>query len=208
VGDFHYLPGVEDRLAAFQDGIVKMLWPEKRKTDVDVVRELGLDPALAVPELEGYMYRTTARSYLTVPLPALPKALRGLLGWSRFFPWVNRDDMAVEIGPIPAGTPVNLLANLNPLSEDESLSARAEHAKKLLHLLKDAIHRLKELPQDAGDEQARAVFHDLVPQLLELNKCRDFVVNRGHYFGTDRFREEPGLSDDDKWALIEYLKTL
>jgi hypothetical protein len=42
-----------------------------------------------------------------------------------------------------------------------------------------------------------------------LSKCPDFVVNRGHYFGTSYFQEkdEPGLSDDDKWALIEFLKT-
>jgi hypothetical protein len=33
------------------------------------------------------------------------------------------------------------------------------------------------------------------------------VVNRGHYFGTDQFKEEPGLGDDDKRALIEFLKT-
>jgi hypothetical protein len=45
-----------------------------------------------------------------------------------------------------------------------------------------------------------------VPDLLKLSKCPDFVVNKGHYFGTDLFKEEPGLSDDDKWALIEYLK--
>jgi hypothetical protein len=38
-------------------------------------------------------------------------------------------------------------------------------------------------------------------------KCPDYVVNRGHYFGTDKFSEEPGLSDDDKRALIEFLKT-
>ncbi len=46
--------------------------------------------------------------------------------------------------------------------------------------------------------------------MLELNKCPDFVVNRGHYFGTDRMRaeeNEPGLSDDDKRALIEFVKT-
>jgi len=33
------------------------------------------------------------------------------------------------------------------------------------------------------------------------------VVNRGHYFGTSYFKEEPGLSDDDKRALIEFVKT-
>jgi len=43
--------------------------------------------------------------------------------------------------------------------------------------------------------------------LLEFNKCPDFVVNRGHYFGTSYFKEEPGLTDQDKHALIEFLKT-
>jgi hypothetical protein len=33
------------------------------------------------------------------------------------------------------------------------------------------------------------------------------VINRGHYFGTDQFKEEPALSDADKEALIAFLKT-
>ena len=64
------------------------------------------------------------------------------------------------------------------------------------------------MPVGATDEQARAVFRaNLVDPMLELSKCPDFVVNRGHYFGTDLFKEEPGLSDADKRALIEFLKT-
>jgi hypothetical protein len=43
--------------------------------------------------------------------------------------------------------------------------------------------------------------------MLALSKCKDFVVNRGHYFGTDYLKEEPGLGDADKRALIEFLKT-
>ena len=66
---------------------------------------------------------------------------------------------------------------------------------------------LKALPQNASDEEARKAFANLVDPLLELSKCPDFEVNRGHYFGTDRFKEEPGLGDDDKRALIEFLKT-
>jgi hypothetical protein len=34
--------------------------------------------------------------------------------------------------------------------------------------------------------------------LLELSKCPDLIVNRGHYFGTSSFQEEPGLSDDKR----------
>ena len=57
--------------------------------------------------------------------------------------------------------------------------------------------------------------------LRKLSKCRDFVVNRGHYFGTRQFTDRAGLtadeqgwigneaplSDPDKEALIAFLKT-
>ncbi len=68
-------------------------------------------------------------------------------------------------------------------------------------------HDLEALPKGASDDEARKVFANLVDPLLELSKCPDYVVNRGHYFGTSYFAEEPALSDDDKLALIEYLKT-
>jgi hypothetical protein len=42
---------------------------------------------------------------------------------------------------------------------------------------------------------------------MALSKCPDLIVNRGHYFGTSYSTEEPPLSDDDKRALIEFLKT-
>ena len=68
-------------------------------------------------------------------------------------------------------------------------------------------HDLAALPAGASDEEARKQFADLVKPLLELSKCPDFVVNKGHYFGTSYFPEEPGLTDQEKRALIEYLKT-
>ena len=27
--------------------------------------------------------------------------------------------------------------------------------------------------------------------MFAISKCKDLVVNKGHYFGTDYFREEP-----------------
>jgi hypothetical protein len=42
---------------------------------------------------------------------------------------------------------------------------------------------------------------------MELSKCPDFVVNRGHYFGTNQGGDGSGLSDADKRALIALLKT-
>jgi len=59
-----------------------------------------------------------------------------------------------------------------------------------------------------SDEEARKAFAPLVDDFLAVSKCPDFVVNRGHYFGTDYFGEESGLSDAEKRALISYLKTL
>jgi hypothetical protein len=52
-----------------------------------------------------------------------------------------------------------------------------------------------------------AVLMRLVDDMLEVSKCKDFVVNKGHYFGTEYFSEEPGLSNEDKSALIAFLKT-
>jgi hypothetical protein len=43
---------------------------------------------------------------------------------------------------------------------------------------------------------------------MDLSKCPDYIANRGHYFGTSMFKEEPGLTDDEKRTLIEFLKTL
>jgi hypothetical protein len=92
-----------------------------------------------------------------------------------------------------------------------------KYQARVLALLVKAKHDLGKLPERASDTEARAVFANLVPDLLKLSKCPDFVVNRGHYFGTGFFRDpfkesgevaEPGLSDADKRALIEFVKTL
>ena len=79
---------------------------------------------------------------------------------------------------------------------------------KVLSAAFRAKRDLAALPVNATDEQATQVFTPLAHQLYELSKCPDYVVNRGHYFGTDMFAEEPGLNDQDKRALIEFLKTL
>ena len=100
-----------------------------------------------------------------------------------------------------------MISNIQIVSESESLAERVAHKKRLLSLLLKVKKDLKELPEDASDEEARAVFADLVDPLLEVSKCPDLVVNRGHYFGTQLFEEERPLSDGEKRALIEFLKT-
>lgn len=75
---------------------------------------------------------------------------------------------------IPAGTPVDLIARTDPTRLPSLLRQR-----KVLNLLSD-----------------RALFRGF----MRNNVAPDFVLDRGHLFGTE-------LSDDDKRALIEYLKT-
>lgn len=183
-------------MSSFQDSIEKMLWPEKREKD-----------SLLGDRVPGVMDRTTTRSYLRIPGGYLPDYLKPLLGpGARFLPSVFGDG-GVEIGPIPAGTPVDLLANFDILGEStDSPEIRARQVR-VLELLLKLKHDLEALPKDATDDDARKVFANVVDPLLELSKCPDFIVNRGHYFGTSYFSEEPGLTDDEKRALIEYLKT-
>jgi len=190
VGTFDWRGSVEGRMKSFDDSIQKMLWPEKRAGDRVFKTASG-------KELPGVIDVTDAPSYLRAPAGYLPTFLKRLGGpLHRVFPWAFGDD-GIEIGPIPKGTPVNLLSNMN-------LEKRREVFKILLKAKRD----LKALPANATNEQAREQFHDLVEPMLAVSKCPDFVVNRGHYFGTDYLPGEAGLNDDDKWALIDFLKTL
>jgi hypothetical protein len=173
-----------------------MLWPEKR--DKDTV--LG-------DKIPGLIDRTTTASYLRIPAGYLPNYLQPLLEpGDSFLPWLFNKS-GVQIGPIPAGTPVDLLANLQLVSESTDPVQRLDHDKKLYDLLLKIKRDLKNLPRGATDEQARQVFQNVFDPLLQLSKCPDFVVNRGHYFGTSYDKYEPALSDGDKRALIEFLKT-
>jgi len=216
VGKFEASPSVEARMKSFEDSIEKMLWPEKRERDIDQPGGVGVgrqdfqvrleDKDLKLP---GVIDRTTTSSYLRVAVGYFPDGLRH---WyeplMRWFPWIF-GDAGVEVGPIPVGTPVNLLANLSLISESGDTTDKFGQAQKVLDLVLKIKHDLKALPKGASDEEARKVFVNLRERLLELSKCPDYVVNRGHYFGTSYLqdKDEPGLSDDDKRALIEFLKT-
>lgn len=198
VGKFDPSPSVQARMGSFQNSIELMLWPERRPKDAIFSQD---SPGV------GYIDRTTQTSYLRVPAGYLPEFLQPLLSpGHRWLPWLFGEG-GVEIGPIPKGTPVNLLANLDILGETTDPAEKLKRQQKVLALLLRMKHDLAALPPGASDEEARKQFADLVQPLLELSKCPDFVVNKGHYFGTSYFKEEPALTDQEKRALIEYLKT-
>lgn len=190
VGHFDPSPSVAARMAVFDDSIRQMLWPERRQRD-----------ALLGDRVPGTIDRTSQASYLRVPVGYLPDKLRRSADLLQFVaPKLFGEDGGLQIGPIPAGTPVGLLANLSILPETDDPAARAEHDRALVQLLVRAAVDLKKLPRNATDAEARAVFGNLRGPLMALSKCPDLVVNRGHYFGAD-------LPDADKQALIEFLKT-
>jgi hypothetical protein len=207
VGKFNPSPSVDARMQSFQNSIEQMLWPEKRDRD-----------SVLGDKVPGVIDRTSTRSYLRIPKGFLPDFLQDIEQLEEKIPPDVQplpdifNASGLEIGPIPKGTPINLLANLNVLPDDAGVIDRFLHKRKLVHLLIKIKQALKALPKNATDEEARSVFleKDVVEPLLELSKCPDFVVNRGHYFGTDHLKKEenvPGLSDEDKRALIEFLKT-
>jgi len=160
LGKFTGDPSVAGRMEAFNDAVEKLLWPEKRLNKASI-------------------WRTQNECSLHLRKEFVPKPLRAFAG----------SDGYVNIGPIPKGTPINLIGNLQPDFRNAVLGI-----KILKALLK--IHAM-----NLSSEQATAELIKAVPELLAANNCPDFIEDKGHYFGTD-------LPDNDKRALIEYLKTL
>ena len=168
LGSYTGDPSTKGRMEAFQDAIEKLLWPEKR---------LGRDS----------IWRTTAESVLEVPGEYFPEELRKLLGAQ-----IDRDGV-FRLGPIPKGTPINLLANIDPESDPAQLVELALTIKSVLAQVRD---------QNLDADATRALMKtELAPRLFQLSKCPDLVADRGHLYGAK-------LTDADKRALIEFLKTL
>lgn len=211
VGPFDTDPSVAARMRVFDAAIEQMLWPEKRERD-----------SVLGNKVPGTIDRTTARSEVVIPDGYVPDAIQPLQGTlHRWLPWLVSAGGDVTLGPIPEGVPVGLLANLRLLSESKDPVGVAKHIAGMGNLLLKLKLDLASAPPGASDEELRKHFADLKEPLLKLSKCPDFVVNRGHYFGTTEFNKqdglsgdeksfgkEPELSDDDRRALIAFLKTL
>jgi mono/diheme cytochrome c family protein len=211
LGPYYHDPSVAARMASFDASIRQLLWPETRTRD-----------SVLGTRVDGVIDRTTQTSQVFVPKGFVPEFLTKFgRAANRTLPDLVDADGNVTLGPIPKGTPVNLLTNLQPLAETGSLREIDLHYTRLAGLLIDLKGALIKVPKDASDEVAREAYKPLRARLLQLSKCPDFVVNRGHYFGTEKFNEVAGLtpdesgwgvekplSDPDKNALIAYLKTL
>jgi hypothetical protein len=208
VGQFDPDPSVDGRMRSFNASIEQMLWPEMRQKD-----------SVLGDKIPGVIDRTTIRSFVYIPLSYLPDALQKPASFaSRFLPWLFSPQGDLSLGPIPAGTPIGLLANTKLRAEPED--NLPEHAVNLIRLVDQLRANLPALASDSTDGQLRQKLSDLREPFMALSKCPDFVINRGHYFGTAQFNDLDGLSDDekafgmepvlsdpDKRALIAFLKT-
>jgi len=201
VGEFNSSPSVADRMKSFDIAIRQMLWPETRIPKDPVVGALVKGPSL--------IDRTSVDSYVKIPIGFLPDVLADFLKFESLFLPSAKDANGLQLGPIPKGTPVGLLASLNfDPGEQLSLKDRLKRDKTILELarLVKPDLKAKNLPVEERDRN----FAKTIDLLLTLSKCPDYIVNRGHYFGTDLLdpkEGEPGLSDQDKNALIAFLKT-
>ena len=99
----------------------------------------------------------------------------------------------LKIGPIPVGTPVDLITNLDPEKMNETVAA-----------LKLAIWTTKELkkldPNNKEDQKkAEALRTKLGETMLEASKCPDLVMDRGHYTAA-------ALTPKEQQDLIDLIK--
>jgi hypothetical protein len=116
-------------------------------------------------------------------------------------------DAGLKLGPIPAGTPISLFSGVELAPETGGVIPTTLHELGLAWKLIGLPGTLRQIGNETDPGKRESLTNDFQSKLYSENKCPDFVVNRGHYFGTDKFGEEPGLSDQDKEALIAFLKT-
>jgi hypothetical protein len=192
IGRFNPSPSVDARMKSFTEAIEQLLWPERRRKD-DIFKNIT-GPGV------GAINRTTAPSSIWLPVGYVPSVLRPLLGLGqRFFPFFFNEGN-LEIGPIPQNFPIDLIANADLLgTEARTFGQRHDQRKLLLRLFR----RIKEQSRAGKDILSDP---ETIKDLLSVSQCPDFVVNKGHYFGTDLQPGEAPLSDADKRALIAFLK--
>ena len=98
----------------------------------------------------------------------------------------------LRVGPIPTGTPVNLIMNINPEAPTgDLLDAAFGMTRGILRIRKDSL---------PDGEAWQAFQEEAAGALMRASKCPDFVLDRGHWFAES-------LTDEQKTQLKAYLKT-
>lgn len=100
------------------------------------------------------------------------------------------DGLTLKLLFLPKGTPVNLVMNLNP-----------KHFPALIEAYIDGVLHGEPRSKFKSyiNERRDAGMASMLKKMLEVNTVPDFIEDRGHTYGSK-------LSEDDKKALIEYVK--
>jgi hypothetical protein len=91
---------------------------------------------------------------------------------------------------VPKGTPINLITNIHPKDVKSVLLAYV--AGVLDGRSKSDFSQLRVVNHAKGQAA-------MLKRLLDVSTCPDFIEDKGHNYGHD-------MSDEDKRALIEYMK--
>jgi hypothetical protein len=154
------------------------------------LRELWFPLALVVASY--IVLLRSRRGLFRILAGYLPLVLALVIAFVIFF--VNGRLGSIRIGPIPKGTPVNLLASINPEAEPADL----RHAISITTMALSAAeskHLSEAMKLEVLKEQ-------VAPALMKVSRCPDFVMDQGHYY--EWFKT---MTEADKEALIELLKT-
>ena len=175
-------PTVEVRIKAFNDAIDKLLNPQRRA---------GLATIKRVQRGDTNLYLRLQQLLDRLPEIQAIENVRNradqffqridILNLRHHLPEAPHMEVALKF-PVPAGTPINLLANIHV---DNAADAAFQFVKYKL---------AKKLGDKRGEARA-------IDTLLRLSEYPDLVEDHGHEYGSD-------LSQDDKKALIEYLKKM
>ena len=169
LGVFNNDPSVKGSMAAFDDGVRKLLWPERRPGRVKLTNgETTLD--VSIPALEDALVGMVMDK-VRAGLPGVSSKL----GIKEALLRAELEKATTKLMSkvrIPAGIPINLIANINVDNAAYALAAVLTSKSK----------------------------QELAQRLLDLSDCPDLIEDKGHLYGSD-------LSDDEKNALIEFLKT-
>lgn len=138
------------------------------------------------------LWRFPSKPFRRFVFGYVPLILGLLIGFTIFF--LNGGLGDVRIGPIPKGTPVNLLANVNPEAPQADLW-------KAINVTTGALAEIKSKRLNEADAQ-KVLREKAAPALMKVSRCPDFVMDKGHDYPWFRT-----MTDDDKLALIELLKT-
>ncbi len=233
LGKFDESGTVRGRLGSFEDSIHKLLDPSLRGHDAPPGQQVVTYTSRSGAQLPGVMDVLTHDSYLKIPKGYLPtKLLKKFLdhgakemvksgncapaagaapsadGYEASYSDCERNDFLM-LGPIPAGVPVNLIANIDLGSNLGKIEGFAHDLKlgKAVGALVEAVLQIRK-GKLTGEAARQAFMAKASGPLLSVSKCKDFVVNRGHYFGTG-YAPDKGdatLTPEEKAALVEYLK--